>query len=705
MGDVIRFPLSRGRAELNLKSATLSFINSNGGRYYQFKLAPFIEYMDAQATTTPVKLARREGERHFIFESADSFTSKEIHLEMRDGGFVDYWVVGRAIQPNMRIRCMHYGQDGAGIANGSRHNIEESFLIAPDRYGTCIPKKGKVALRQGVLNWHYGKDNNFSHESGRAIIPPYFVALRSASDWLGVGTLEIPWSEWGINILFQDGRVATDWYYAGNLKLTGAYPFPRITFWATDGKLSTGRAYINRLYADGLARHNTQWVDWWSGPIYCWFSDQIYQYQEDRTTQELVGAEVEMTRRYCNEAFLDKCMKFITEKAVPHRIIIFDYGWFACPGEWRPHTERFKDLKATIAKLQAMGKKVLLWYAPYFAAAQSLNAREHPEIAAKTPDGKPFERIRLMTERNYVLDWTHPMTRELCRRDFEFMLGPEGLNADGIKIDCTHEATRIENVFHDPSWGTGEMAHYKAAKFMYDTAKAIKPDGCINATSGNPLFNRTYDLHRIHDMMEYNTDAYEERAWAASFCEAGMSDLDDWPCYDLFTVRSNLRKICYGVPSLYSVMKRGAGKKRQGSWGYTATIRGDEIELLRACYGMHVKVPVDLKQRIQIDPFRKVFNRKYTDGRLKSFYAATTLCGNQASVVYDDQAAHVVSLADVALAVPLPPGARNVKLSVLDQKEKARPVRDFEIVGDELVFPAKRCSGDVKYYRISYSLE
>jgi hypothetical protein len=701
---VIRIPLSRGRAELDLKSATLSFVNSDGGRYCDFKLAPTIEYMDAQAVESPITFARKKGERHFIFESADSFTSKEIHLHIRPGGFVDYRVVAKAIAPNMRVRCMHYGQDAAGIENGSRHNIEESFLIAPDRYGTCIPKKGKVALRQGVLNWHYGKDNNFSHEAGRTIIPPYFVALRSATDWLGVGTMEIPWSEWGLNVLLKDGRAAIDWVYAGNLTIGESYAFPRIAFWATGDKHATGRAYIDRLFDDGLAKPNTAWEEWWSGPILCWFSDQIYQYQEDRKTQELVRGEVAMTELYCNDAFLEKCLNFLMEKAIPYKIIIIDYGWFVTCGEWRPHTQRFRTFKATIAKLQAMGKKVLLWYAPYFAAAQSLNMREHPETAARTPDGKPFERIRLLVERNYVLDWTHPATRELCKRDFEFMLGPDGLNADGLKIDCTHEATRIENIFHDPAWGTGEMAHFKAATFMYQAAKAIKPDCCVNTTSGNPLFNGTYDLHRIHDLLEYNTDAYEERAWAALFCRAGMSDLDDWPSNYFFTVRANLRKICYGVPSIYAVMKRGVGKKRQGSWGYTVTPTDDEFELLRAIYGMHVRVPVALKQKIEIDPFRKVFSRRYTDGKLNGFYAAKTLCGNQAAVVYEENAAHVVSIADVALAVPLPPGAQKVKLSVLNQKEKAKPVRDFEIVGDEMILQSKRCSGDVKYYRINYSL-
>jgi hypothetical protein len=317
--------------------------------------------------------------------------------------------------------------------------------------------------------------------------------------------------------------------------------------------------------------------------------------------------------------------------------------------------------------------------------------------------------------------------RELVAGDIRFMLGPEWLDADGIKVDCTHQPPGIDNVFFDPAWGTGEMFHYKASKFIYDAAKRIKPHCCINTTAGNPLFNGTFDLHRIHDAMEYNLDSYEERAWAAWFCRAGISDLDDWPSYDLFTVRANLRKIAYGVPSLYAARKRGGERKRKSSYGYSQTVRDDELKLLSAFYKLYSLAPVDATQEVCIDPFRKVFHRKYRTGPLVGFYAAKTLCGNQAVAVYPcgdglgpsggqaarpdkapmlthdtQRAAYVACISDVALSVPLPPGAKPTGVVGVGRSGDERPVA-FECIDGQPVFRACRCDADVLWYRIDYA--
>jgi len=700
--DPISFPLETGHVKLDCRAAQLLFTNSTGECYYAFKLSPFIEYLDKSVAQGPVRLAEIHGGRHFVFESADGVTSKRSHVVF-EAAHVDYWVEAAPIEPGLPIACIHYGQDGAGPQAASTHALEEFFIICPDRYGSAIPKDEKICFKLGVPSFRFDKDNNFPHEGGRTIIPPYFAALRTRDEWLGVGTLEIPTSEYGLNMTFQQGRAVTDFYYGGNLSITETFTFPRITFFSKLDKLGAGRAYIDRLYADGLAVHNCAWEESWAGPIYCFFSDQMYEYQVDRPTDRF-GGEMEMTDKYCNEEFLDRCLEFLTVKAIPYKIVIIDYGWFVTNGEWRPNTSRFKDFRATIKKLQAMGKKVLLWYSPYFTAEQSTNYQTNPSIGVKKRDGSPMFVVRFGSEINYQSDFTNPAMRELCRKDFEFMLGADGLDADGIKIDCTHQPPNIDSVFYDPNWGTGEMFHFKASSYMYAEAKRIKPNCCINTTAGNPFFNRTYDLHRIHDALEYNLDAYEERAWAAWFCQAGISDLDDWPSYSIFTVRANLRKIAYGVPSLYAARRRGGERKAKAPWGYSIEVRDDELELLASIFELYQMVPIDLHQDVTIDPFRKVFNRRYTTGPLSGFYAATTLCGNQAVAVYDDNAARVVSIAGVTLAVPLPPNVTNIRLAVASRTSRAPRSPAFEIVDGQIVFEATRCCGDVKYYTITYSV-
>ena len=709
MDEVVGVPLAAGRLEIDTVTARMRFVNSAGAISFDFKLTPCIEYVGAEGKPERLRLVRHDG-RHLVFAGCDGVCEIEAHVEIGEGR-IDYRAVAKPAPRDAvgqvgqvrQVRHVYYGQDGAGHENASAHRLDEFFIICPDRYGSAIPKSAKICFKLGVPSFRFDKDNNFPHEGGRTIIAPYFAALKGGADWLGVGTLEIPTCEYGLNMLFRDGRAVIGWHYGGSLKLDRPFAFPKITFFAAKDKLAAGRAYIGRLYADGLARRNTAWDESWSGPIYCFFSDQMYEYQTDRATLELEG-ELAMTDAYCNDAFLDRCLRFLEEKAIPYRIIIIDYGWFQCAGTWQVNAKRFKDFKAAIARLQGMGKKVLVWYAPYFYAEQSAAYREHPECVAKKPGGEGDFITRLGAEKNYLNDFTHPTTRELLRRDFEFILGRDGLNADGIKLDCTQQLPDIEDTLHDSSWGTGEMYHYKASKFMYDTAKQIKPDCCVNATAGNPLFNGTFDLHRIHDGMEYNLNAYEERAWAMWFCRGGISDLDDWPSHDIFTVRANLRKIAYGTPSLYAARKRAGQRKWKAGWGYSISAREDELQLLAAIYELHARVPVDLTQEIMIDPFAGVFNRRYTTGKLKGFYAVTTLSGNQAVVAYDENEARIVGISDVALSVPLPPNAKDVRLRVVERDGRERKVKPSEVIAGEMVFEARRCCGDVKCYRITYSL-
>jgi len=698
----IHIPLDCGRAELDAAAAVLRLVNSRGECYYRFKLSPNIEYLTGKSQERPVEQVGDESDGHFLFRGGDGLMEKEIHVQVRDG-FIDYWLVATPVVKGAEINCVHYGQDGPGHESASAHRFEEFFIVCPDRYGSCIPAAGKVCFKLGVPSFRFDKDNNFPHEGGRTIIPPYFAALRTRDEWLGIGTMEIPTSEYGLNMTFQDGRAVTDFFYGGALKLEGEFAFPRITFFTRPDKLVAARTYIDRLYDDGLARTNESWDPSWAGPIYCFFSDQMYQYQIDRETAELAG-ETAMAERYCNDGFLEKCLKCLAAKAIPYKVIIIDYGWFVMNGQWRPNEKRFADFRATIRKLQSMGKKVLIWYSPYFNAEKSSNYLSHPEIAVKTRDGQPLSIIRLGSEVNYQSDFTHPAMRQLCRTDLRYMLGPDGLDADGLKLDCTHQPPTIENIFHDPAWGTGEMFHYKVSKFIYEEAKKIKPGCCINATAGNPLFNGTYDLHRIHDAMEYNLDAYEERAWAACLCRAGVADLDDWPSYDIFTVRANLRKVAYGSPSLYAARRRGGQRKIKAAAGYAVSVSDEELDLLSAIYELCLKAPADPQQEILIDPFRKIFHRKYADGKLKGFYAATTLSGNQALAVYDETAAHLVSISDIAVSVPLPPGAGDLKLSAVDRRGNTSDVGEYEIIDNELIFEARRCAGNLKCYRISYSL-
>ena len=687
--------------QVDTENGILNFYNQANERYYSFKLNPCIEYEQNQGRHDLLKIVS-QSESAYIFKSEDGITAKEIHLEITEN-HIDYWVAAEALTGEAAVNTMHYGQETLEKNTASAHQFKEFYILCPDRYGTRIPKSAQVGFKLGIPSFQFAKENNFPHEGGRTIISPYVTALETEGHWLGVGTLEIPDSQWGLNMTFENGRAVTDYYYGGSLKIASRYTFPKLTFFEGSDKLGTVKSYIRRLYNTGLSVHNQQWEASWAGPIYCFFSDQMYEYQTDRSTPDMEG-ETTMTENYCNEDFMKTCLDFLIEKSINYKIIIIDFGWFVNNGDWTPNTKRFKDFKGTIKKLKSMGKKVLVWYSPYFVAEDTPTYRSNPDIVVNKKEGGKYFVLRFKTQKYFQSDYTHPDMRKAALKDIQFLLSPEGLDADGIKVDCTHQPPLIHNVFYDPSWGLGERFHYKASKFIYDEAKKIKPDCCINATAGNPFFNNTYDIHRIHDALEYNVDAYEERAWAAWFCETGMYDLDDWPSYDLYTVRSNLRKIAYGVPSIYAARKRGGERKTKCSFGYAKTVTEPELELMSTFLNIYDQAPVDYhNQEIHIDPFRKIFWRKYKKGKLKDFYAATTVCGNQAAAVYHEEGAKIACIADEAITIPVPPKAEGFELLAVKRDGSTEQI-DFETLDHEILFEAKRCAGELKYYQLNYSI-
>ncbi|MBN2090508.1 alpha-galactosidase, partial [candidate division KSB1 bacterium] len=431
----------------------LNFYNQAEEIYYSFRIDPWIAYEQDNGQKGTLNLFRRS-ENAYIFKSEDKRMTKKIHLEIKEN-HIDYWVEVKVLVGEMAINTVHYGQETLDQASASAHKFSEFFIMCPDRYGTRIPKMAQVSFKLGIPSFLFTKDNNFPHEGGRTIISPYVTALKTEGHWLGVGTLEIPDSQWGLNMTFENGRAVTDFYYGGSLRIKSSYSLPKISFFEGSDKLSTCKSYIRRLYESGLARHNQQWDASWAGPIYCFFSDQMYEYQTDRTTPDMEG-EMTMTQNYCNENFLKTCLDFLIEKSINYKIIIMDYGWFVNNGDWTPNTQRFKDLKATIKQLQSMGKKVLLWYSPYFLAGNTPTYQNNPDIVVNKKEGGKFFIMRFRTEKYYQSDYTHPGMREAALKDIQFLLSPEGLDADGIKVDCTHQPPLIDNVFHDPSWGLGE---------------------------------------------------------------------------------------------------------------------------------------------------------------------------------------------------------------------------------------------------------
>ena len=68
-----------------------------------------------------------------------------------------------------------------------------------------------------------------------------------------------------------------------------------------------------------------------------------------------------------NEVDILKYAQDIIDKGFPPGVLMIDDNWQEDYGKWEFSTLRFKDPKAMIDKLHAMGFKVMLWICPFIS--------------------------------------------------------------------------------------------------------------------------------------------------------------------------------------------------------------------------------------------------------------------------------------------------------------------------------------------------
>ena len=79
------------------------------------------------------------------------------------------------------------------------------------------------------------------------------------------------------------------------------------------------------------------------------------------------------------------------------------------------------------------------------------------------------------------------------------MLGPDGLDADGLKIDFTARTPSGRALAHrGPDWGIALL--HRLLEIVYVAAKAAKPDALVITHTPHPAFVDVTDMIRLNDM-------------------------------------------------------------------------------------------------------------------------------------------------------------------------------------------------------------
>lgn len=362
----------------------------------------------------------------------------------------------------------------------------------------------------------------------------YAFAPEDESEWLDLG-LAAPVEE----LTFVEAAYAPrdgGWHlaldYEGHTVVDGAFAAPALVLTPGVPDVLTGlRRHRDDLVARGAAPRveERERPAWWSRTMFCGWGAQCH-------LADSSGAGI--AADYATQAHYDDFLGRLEEEGLVPGTVVLDDKWQATYGRNEPDEAKWPDLRGWIAARHERGQKVLLWWKAW--DPEGLPS----ELCVRNPAGDPV-----------AVDPSNPAAREALRESVRAMLGPDGLDGDGLKIDFTARTPSGQALsHHGPAWGIALLHQLLAV--VYEAAKEAKPDALLLTQTPHPAFVDVADMIRLNDMIGGHESVVPQMRFRAELTRAALPELpvdtDDWQIPSLSAWREYLEvKSELGVPSLY----------------------------------------------------------------------------------------------------------------------------------------------------------
>jgi hypothetical protein len=363
--------------------------------------------------------------------------------------------------------------------------------------------------------------------------PPLFLACRRDDEerWLGVGLVAPAAELTFVQAVHRPGDRAFHLVleYEGHTEVDGRFEAPVVVL--TPGLASP----YDGIRAQAEPREPREQPGWWRGGIFCGWGAQCH----------LASTGLDRAPELATQARYDGFLAALGDRGVRPPTIVIDDKWQRTYGRNEPDEAKWPDLRGWIAARHEEGSRVLLWWKAWDPEGLPR------ELCVRRPDGVPV-----------AVDPTAPGAAALLREVMHELLSPEGLDADGLKVDFTAQTPSGESLsVHGRAWGIALL--HELLRVVYDAAKEAKPDALVITQTPHPAFADVTDMVRLNDMLRLDDPGplrpetvvpqmRHRAAVAAAALPDRLVDTDDWTIPDLATWREYLAvKPELGVPSLY----------------------------------------------------------------------------------------------------------------------------------------------------------
>jgi len=533
----LAFQSSSYRLELAADGLTATLSTPNGARWASLRPLAALDSLSGPDETLEVQPPRVDGATFTVERRSTVWEHAEVRLACSDeaieirtsvtgrGELLDAHLLGfRSLLPR---RPSGFMPSGSAFRTLFSPNPSDPRVLRPAAESCVIGVSGDGEPGRG--HWLFTP-------------APLYLALSmdepaevgDAATWVDLG-LAAPVEQLGfVQLVYEvrHGGFGLRLEYEGQTTVDGVFEAP--TLIVTPG---VGDPYVGlRRHRDDLAARVAapaptarEIPAWWREPIFCGWGAQCHLAE---TSGEGSAAD------QATQASYDDFLARLGDEGVVPGTIVLDDKWQAAYGTNEPDPEKWPDLRGWIAGRHALGQKVLLWWKAWDPEGLP------PELCVRNGNGEPV-----------ALDPSNPEARKALRESVHRLLAPDGLGADGLKVDFTARTPSGRGLTgHGESWGIALL--HELLTVVYEAAKVAKGDALVITHTPHPSFVDVTDMIRLNDMVGGAASVVPQMRHRANVVRAAcpelLIDTDDWRVPSRREWREYVEeKPRLGVPSLY----------------------------------------------------------------------------------------------------------------------------------------------------------